>query len=92
MDPSMLEDLFLPLDIWITGQKEAVEAHTPSSCTTSAVDLFLKGMNQYDTIREQFLAWRDWGANGHAFPVAAPGQAVLTFEEALVELEAHCPR
>jgi hypothetical protein len=91
MDPSKLEDLFLPLDVWITSQKAAVEAHTPSACTTTAVDMFLKGMNQYDDIRKKFLAWRDWGAHGHAFPVAAPGQAVLTFERAVVELGPHCP-
>jgi hypothetical protein len=91
MDPGKQEDLFLPLLLWITSQKAGVEAYTPSSCTTAAVALFIKGMDGYDNIRKQFLAWRDWGAHGHAFPVAAPGQAVKTFDEALVELEAHCP-
>lgn len=91
MDPGQLEDQFLPLGVWITSQTAGVEAYTPSSCTTAAVALFIKGMDQYDAIREQFLAWRDWGAHGHAFPVGAPRQAVETFEEALVELEAHCP-
>lgn len=91
MDPSKLEGLFLPLLVWITGQKAGVAAYTPSSCTAAAAALFIDGLDQYDAIRKQFLAWRDWGASGHAFPVAAPGQAVVTFEEALVELEAHCP-
>jgi hypothetical protein len=89
-DPSQLEDLFLPLDVWLTSQRAAVAEYTPSSCTTTAVELFTEGLDRYDDIREKFLAWRDWGANGHAFPVAAPGQAVLAFEEALAELEAHC--
>jgi hypothetical protein len=90
-DPDKLEDLFLPLLVWITSQKEGVETYKPSSCTTAAVALFIEGMDRYDDIREKFLAWRDWGAHGNAFPVGAPGQAVATFEEALVELEAHCP-
>jgi hypothetical protein len=91
MDPSKLEDQFLPLGEWITSQKTGIAAYTASSCTTGAVELFNDGLDQYDAIRKQFLAWRDWGAQGHAFPVAAPGQAVLAFEGALVELEAHCP-
>lgn len=91
MDPGQLEDRFLPLGVWITSQKAGVEAYTPSSCTTAAVALFIKGMDRYDDMRKRFLAWRDWGAHGHAFAVGAPGQAVATFEEALVELEAHCP-
>ena len=91
MDPSKLEGQFLPLGEWITSQKAGVAAYTASSCTTAAVELFIDGIDQYDAIRKQFLAWRDWGANGHAFPVAAPGQAVIAFEKALVELEAHCP-
>ena len=90
MDPSKLEDLFIPLDAWITSQKAGVDAYTPSSCTSAAVALFIEGMDRYDDIRQKFLAWRDWGANGHAFPVAAPGQAVVTLDEAVVELEAHC--
>ncbi len=90
MDPQKMEDLFLPLLEWITSQRAGVEAYTPSGCTAPALALFNKGMDQYDAIREQFIAWRDWGAQRHAFPVAAPGQAVKTFEEALVELEAHC--
>ena len=68
-----------------------VAAYTASSCTTAAVELFHDGLDQYDAIRKQFLAWRDWGAQGHAFPVAAPGQAVIAFEQALVELDAKCP-
>jgi hypothetical protein len=91
MDPSKLEDQFLPLGEWITGQRAGIAAYSASSCTTGAVELFVDGLDQYDAIRKQFLAWRDWGANGHAFPVAAPGQAVLAFEGALVELDAQCP-
>ena len=62
-----------------------------TSCTAPAVELFHDGLDQYDAIRKQFLAWRDWGAQGHAFPVAAPGQAVIAFEQAVVELDATCP-
>jgi hypothetical protein len=91
MDPGKLEDLFLPLHVWLTGQKAGIEAYTPSSCTTAAVALFTEGIERYDDIRKRFLALRDWGAHGHSFPVAAPGQAVLPFEDALVELEAHSP-
>jgi hypothetical protein len=91
MDPSKLEGQFLPLGEWITSQQEGIAAYTPTTCTAPAVERFLDGIDQYDAIRKQFLAWRDWGASGHAFPVAAPGQAVLAFEEAVVELEAHCP-
>jgi len=91
MDPDQLEDQFLPLGTWITSQKAGLAAYTPSNCTTAAVALFIEGIDRYDAIREQFLAWRDWGAHGHAFPVGAPRQTVEIFEEALVELEAHCP-
>jgi hypothetical protein len=91
MDVDELTDLFLPLHDWITSQKAGVEAYAPSSCTTTAVGLFIKGMDRYDDIREKFLAWREWGAVGHAYPIGGPGQAVATFAEALVELEAHCP-
>ena len=91
MDPSKLEGQFLPLGEWITSQKEGVAAYTPTTCTAPAVEQFLDGIDQYDAIRKQFLAWRDWGATGHAFPVAAPGQAVVAFEKAVTELEASCP-
>lgn len=91
MDPSKLEDQFLPLGEWITSQRAGLDAYTASSCTATAVERFNDGLNQYDAIRKQFLAWRDWGAQGHAFPVAAPGQAVIAFEEAVVELDATCP-
>ena len=91
MDPSKLEGQFLPLGEWITGQKEGVAAYTPTTCTAPALELFLDGIDKYDAIRKQFLAWRDWGATGHAFPVAAPGQAVVAFEKAVAELEASCP-
>ena len=91
MDPSKLEGQFLPLGEWITSQRAGLAAFTATTCTASAVELFNDGIDQYDAIRKQFLAWRDWGAQGHAFPVAAPGQAVIAFEKALVELDAHCP-
>ena len=90
MDPGQLEDQFLPLGEWITSQKAGLEAYTPSNCTTAAVALFVKGMDSYDAIRKKFLAWRDWGAQGHAFPVGAPREAAVTFEEALVQLDAEC--
>jgi hypothetical protein len=91
MDPSKLEALFLPLDAWITTQRTAVETLTPSGCTAAAVDAFNDAIDKYETIRKTFLGWRDWGANGRPFPVAAPGQAVKSFEKALVELSANCP-
>ena len=90
-DPSKLEGTFLPLGAWISEQKTALAAYTPSSCTTEAVELFVEGLDQYDDIREQFLAWRDWGAKGHAFSPWAPGEAVEVFEAALVELDTRCP-
>jgi hypothetical protein len=89
-DPSKLEDLFLPLGDWITGQRAAVQAFTPSNCTADAVDLFEDGLGQYDAIRKKFLAWRDWGATGHAFPPGAPREAATAFEDAVAELDAHC--
>jgi hypothetical protein len=91
MDPSQLEDQFLPLGEWITSKRDALAAYTPSACTSAAVAKFSEGLDRYDNIRKKFLAWRDWGAQGHAFPVAAPGLAVRSFEEALSELDAHCP-
>lgn len=90
-DPQKLEDLFLPLQDWIASQRSGVEALAPSSCTAPAVKLFLTGIDQYDAIRKKFLAWRDWGAQGHAFPPGAPGEAVRTLEAAVAELEATCP-
>jgi hypothetical protein len=90
-DPQALEDLFLPLQDWISGQRAGVGALAPSSCTAPAVKLFLQGIDQYDAIRKKFLAWRDWGAQGHAFPPGAPGEATRTLEAAVAELEATCP-
>lgn len=90
-DPSKLEDIFLPLGVWIASQKAGLEPYSASSCTSAAVARFIEGMDRYDAIRMQFLAWRDWGANGHAFPPGAPRQAHESFDAALVELEAHCP-
>ncbi|MGP1675073.1 MAG: hypothetical protein ACTS8Z_07665 [Candidatus Limnocylindrales bacterium] len=91
MDPSKLEDLFVPLGVWIESQTAGVEALTASSCTATAVALFLKGMDAYDDIRELFMAWRDWGAHGNAFPPGAPRSAAASIEEARAELELHCP-
>ena len=89
-DPSKLEDLFLPLGDWISAQRTGVEALSPSNCTTAAVDLFEQGLSQYDAIRKKFLAWRDWGANGNAFPPGAPREASDSFKAAVDELGAHC--
>ena len=91
MDPSKLEGLFLPLGEWITSQKASVEAFTPTSCTATALELFDDGLAGYDAIRKQFLSWRDWGAQGHAFPVGAPRETAAMFTAALAELEAQCP-
>jgi len=91
MDPGKLEDLFLPLAAWIADQRAAVAAITPSSCTAGAVELFIEGLDAYDDIRETFMGWRDWGAHGHPFPRGAPPQAVAILEEAVAELEVHCP-
>jgi hypothetical protein len=90
-DPSKLEDLFLPLGVWIASQKAGLEPYTASSCTSAAVARFIEGLDRYDVIRKEFLAWRDWGANGHAFPPGAPRLAHESFDAALVELKAHCP-
>jgi hypothetical protein len=89
-DPDKLEDLFLPLGDWITARRTDVEALTASNCTTDAVELFEDGLAQYDAIRKKFLAWRDWGANGNAFPPGAPREASETFTAAVDELDAHC--
>ena len=88
--PGKLEGLFLPLGEWISAQRTAVEALTPSNCTEAAVDLFEDGLSQYDGIRKKFLAWRDWGANGNAFPPGAPREASDSFKAAVDELSAHC--
>jgi hypothetical protein len=55
------------------------------------VERFEDGLSQYDAIRKKFLAWRDWGATGHAFPPGAPREAAGAFEDAVAELDAHCP-
>ncbi len=90
-DPSKLEEIFLPLGVWIANQKAGLKSYTASSCTSAAVARFIEGMDRYDAIRKEFLAWRDWGANGNAFPPGAPRQAHESFSTALTELEAHCP-
>lgn len=90
MDPSKQVALFEPLGAWISQQVTDLEAYDPSSCTAMAVSLYLDGMDQYDDIRKRFLAWKDWGANGHAFSVAAPRAIATTLKKAVAELEAHC--
>ena len=89
-DPSKLEDLFLPLGDWITTQRSELTALQASSCTADAVELFEEGLAQYDAIRNKFLAWRDWGANGNAFPPGAPREASDTLRAAVDERDAHC--
>jgi hypothetical protein len=91
IDPSKLEDLFVPLGTWITGQLADVDAYTPSSCTAAAVAAYVEGIDYYDDLRKTFLGWRDWGANGRPFAPGAPRQVVALLEEALAELDAHCP-
>ena len=91
IDPSQMEGLFLPLGAWITEQRTGLEAYTPTSCTAAAVALFDDGLAQYDAIRQKFLAWRDWGASGRAYPAGAPRETRETLEAAVAELEAHCP-
>ncbi|HET7169084.1 MAG TPA: hypothetical protein VFI69_07755 [Candidatus Limnocylindrales bacterium] len=91
MDPSKLVELFVPLGTWIATQKTAVAAYTPSACTMSAVTLFNDGLQRYDAIRKKFLAWKDWGAHGNAYPPAAPREAAETLTKAVAELDAHCP-
>ena len=90
MDPQKLEELFLPLQDWLTGERTAIGALTPTTCTAAAVDRFNEGLDQYDAIRKTFLAWRDWGAQNRPFPAGAPGLAAKEFEAALAELEANC--
>jgi hypothetical protein len=90
-DPSKLEDLFLPLGVWIEGQRTSMAAYVASTCTSEAVAQFLEGLQRYDAIRKRFLAWRDWGALGNAFPPGAPREAADSFRHAIAELEARCP-
>jgi hypothetical protein len=90
MDPQKLEDLFLPLQDWITAERSAIAALKPTTCTAAAVERFNEGIDQYDDIRKTFLAWRDWGAKNRPFPAGAPGLAAKEFEAALAELEATC--
>ena len=90
MDPSQMEVLFLPLGVWITEHRTGLEAYTPTSCTAGAMALFNDGLDQYDAIRQKFMAWRDWGANGRAYPAGAPREARETFAAAVAELEANC--
>ena len=90
-DPSKLALLFEPLGAWIKQQRSGVGALTASECTMAAVELYIDGINQYDSIRKKFLAWRDWGIHGHAFTAKAPLDAADTLEGAVAELELHCP-
>jgi hypothetical protein len=89
-DPSKLVQLFEPLGAWIAEQEADVNGYTPSACTASAVTLYIDGIDAYDAIRKQFLAWKDWGAHGNAFAPGAPNQIVALLEEALDELGTHC--
>jgi hypothetical protein len=89
-DPDKLQTLFTPLGSWISARESAIEALTPSTCTAEAVELFLDGLRQYDDIRKDFNAWRDWGAHGHPFAPVAPRLAVETFEQAVAALIATC--
>ena len=91
-DPSKQVAFFEPVGTWIAGEKAGLAALTPSTCTAPAVALFTDALKQYDTMRKKFLAWKDWGAHGHAFSPGAPMAAVRTLQDALAELDAHCPR
>ena len=91
-DPSKQVAFFEPVGTWIAAEKAALAALTPSTCTAPAVELFTDALKQYDTMREKFLAWKDWGAHGHAYSPGAPMAAVRTLQDALAELDAHCPR
>jgi hypothetical protein len=91
MDPEEQLELFEPIGIWLTAQRADVADLTPSSCTVEAVALYLDGIRQFDAIRQKFLAWKDWGAQGHAYPPGAPRVAADTLEEAAAELQATCP-
>ncbi len=81
----------MPLGVWIASQRSSVAAYAASGCTAAAVAKFIEGLDRYDAIRKKFLAWRDWGALGNAFPPGAPREAGDSFRKALAELEAHCP-
>ncbi len=89
-DPSTLVQLFEPLGAWIAEQEADVAAYPASECTASAAALYIEGIDAYDAIRGQFLAWKDWVAHGHAFPPGASNQAVETLEHAVDELRAYC--
>ncbi len=89
-DPSRLVKLFEPLGAWIAEQEADVTGFTPSACTASAVTLYIDGIDAYDAIRKEFLAWKDWGAHGNAFAPGAPNQIVALLEEALDELGTYC--
>ena len=89
-DPSALVELFDPLGAWIASQEAQVAALAPSGCTESAVALYVDGIDAFDSIRQQFLAWKDWGAHGNAFPPGAPNQAVAMLEDAVDALGAAC--
>jgi hypothetical protein len=88
MDVSQLTDALLDVRAWVNAQKMGVAAFSPGVCTAGAVALFTKGMDRYSDIAEEFLAWREWGAVGHPYPLGAPAQAVASLEDAVLELEA----
>jgi hypothetical protein len=90
LDPSKLQDLFVPLGAWITDQISAVEAYDAGTCSGEAVTLYVDGLDAYDDIRQTFLAWKDWGAHGRPFPAGSPREIAATLEKALAELEVDC--
>jgi hypothetical protein len=91
-DPSKQVAFFEPVGTWIAGERAGLAGLTPSTCTAPAVTLYVDALKQYDTMRKKFLAWKDWGAHGHAFSPGAPLAAVRTLQDALAELDAHCAR
>lgn len=91
MDPSSQVKLFEPLGAWIDRQQQAVAASSAGGCAAEAVELFLDGLDAYDDIRERFLAWKDWGAHGRAYPPGAPREIATTLKQATAALEASCP-
>jgi hypothetical protein len=50
-----------------------VTALTPGVCTAGAVELFVKGMDQYHGIADEFLAWRGVGRGRASLPARLAG-------------------
>lgn len=91
-EPAKQVAFFEPVGTWIASEKAGLAGLAPTTCTAPAAALFTDALKQYDTMRRKFLAWKDWGAHGHAYSPGAPMAAVRTLEDALAELDAHCPR